>query len=60
MKNNYEELIQTLVSAAAYTLFNAETAPDKDKEILTAFIDFVNPGLLDELVQKVDTEKTDD
>ena len=50
------ELIESLTSAAAYTIFNSN-ASDKEKQILTSFVDTVAPGFLDAIAKSINVEE---
>ena len=47
-----KDLIDVLACAAAYSIVNSN-ASDEDKEIMLAFVDFVAPGLMDGVVEKI-------
>lgn len=58
-KNFVDELFNLLANAAAYTVM-ASNAPDEDKAILTAFVDSVTPGLMEECAKARMEALTDD
>lgn len=49
MKYSLDEVTEAIIAACAYTIFNSD-APDDDKAIMTAVVDYLNPNFMDKLV----------
>lgn len=52
MNETIQKILDALVNAAAFTVFTSD-APDDEKAILTAFVDVLEPGMMEAMRMQI-------